>query len=99
MLTYISTEPHGGFKPLWHGGSDEAKQGAREVIASRLAYAAKQLQGDYLFRDRMSVADCYLFVMVRWTERFGIDVPEPLLRAPRGADGVDARDGRAPERR
>ncbi len=80
MLTFISTELHGGFKPLWHGGSDEAKQSAREAIAKRLAYAAKQLQGDYLFGDTLSVADCYLFVMVRWAEKFGIAVPEPLLR-------------------
>ena len=38
------------------------------------------MQGDYLFGDGLSVADCYLFVMLRWAEKFGIAVPEALLR-------------------
>lgn len=80
MLAFISTEIHGAFKPMWHGGSDADKEKARSNIARLLELASKQLKGDYLFGDRLSVADCYLFVMLRWAEKFGVAVPEALLR-------------------
>src|SRR5262245_21164946 len=50
------------------------------MAAKLLAFASKQLTGDYLFGDQLSVADCYLYVMLRWAEKFGVTVPEPLLR-------------------
>lgn len=80
MLTFISTEIHRAFKPMWHGAAEGEKQKARETIARLLEFTATQMQGDYLFGERMSAADCYLFVMLRWAERFGVAVPEILLR-------------------
>lgn len=80
MLAFISTELHGGYKPLWHGGSEADKLKAKEKIAGLLKFASTRMTGDYLFGDELSVADCYLFVMLRWAEKFGIAVPEPLLR-------------------
>ena len=35
--------------------------------------------GDYLLGPELSVADCYLFVMLRWAGRQGIDIPPDLL--------------------
>jgi glutathione S-transferase len=78
MLAYISTEIHGAYKPLWHGGGEVAKQAARERIASLFAFVASRLQGDYLFGRDPSAADCYLFVMLRWAERFDIAAPKSL---------------------
>lgn len=83
MLAFISTEIHGAFKPLWHGGGEAEKQHAREAVANRLAFAASKMQGDYLFGRDLTVADCYLFVMLRWADRFGIAVPDVLLRLRR----------------
>lgn len=80
MLAFISTEIHRAYKPLWHGGSDAEKQKARETVASLLGFAAKQMRGDYLFGDQLGVADCYLFVMLRWAGRFGIAAPDALLK-------------------
>jgi glutathione S-transferase len=80
MLAFISTEIHRAFKPMWHGGSDVEKQKALETLAGLFGFAAKQLQGDYLFGDELTVADCYLFVMLRWADRFGVTVPDALLR-------------------
>ncbi|WP_395646374.1 N-acetyltransferase [Terricaulis sp.] len=80
MLAFISTEIHPAFKPMWHGGTDEQKAKARDTIARLFVLAAKQLEGDYLFGRELSVADCYLFVMLRWAEKLGIAVPEPLLQ-------------------
>jgi glutathione S-transferase len=80
MLTFISTEIHRAFKPLWHGGTEAEKAKAREAVTSLFQFAATQVQGDYLFGDRLSAADCYLFVMLRWADRFDIAMP-PILRA------------------
>jgi glutathione S-transferase len=79
MLAFISTEIHRAFKPLWHGGGQAEKQAARDTVASLLAFTAARMQGDYLFGRELSVADCYLFVMLRWAERFGSAVPDPLI--------------------
>lgn len=80
MLAFISTEIHRAFKPLWHGGTESEKQTARETVANLLQLAAAHMNGHYLFGDELSAADCYLFVMLRWAEKFGIVVPDTLLR-------------------
>ena len=36
------------------------------------------MTGDYLFGNDVSVADCYLFVMLLWSQKNGIDVPDKL---------------------
>jgi glutathione S-transferase len=79
MLAFISTEIHRAFKPMWHGTEAE-QQKAREAVAKLLEYTTTQMIGDYLFGDELTVADCYLFVMLRWSEKFGVAVPEALLR-------------------
>lgn len=82
-LTYVSTEIHRSFKPLWHQGSDAEKAKARTTITSQLDLFANGLKTDYLFGEKPSVADFYLFVMLLWAARFQVPVPAPLeaLRA------------------
>lgn len=79
MLAFISTELHRAFKPMWHGGeADKAK--AREELAGLFKLAAAQMMGDYVFGDELTVADCYLFVMLRWADKLGVAVPDELLK-------------------
>jgi len=78
VLAYISTEVHKSFKPMFSSGSDNEKAKAREMIAKRLQLLADGLHSDYLFGEQLSVADCYLFVMLLWSDKFGIDIPKPL---------------------
>jgi glutathione S-transferase len=80
MLTFISTEIHRAFRPLWHGGTEPEKAKTREEVASLLKFAATRMTGDYLFGDELTVADCYLYVMLRWAEKLGVAVPDTLLR-------------------
>lgn len=87
MLTFISTEIHAAFKPLWHDGTRAEKQKAGERVAALLRFTATHMRGDYLLSDQMSAADCYLFVMLRWADRFAIPVPGPLLRLRRRMEG------------
>lgn len=79
MLSFISSEIHHAFKPMWHGGDEAEKEKARDTIAGLLQLAASQMRGSYLFGDTLSVADCYLFVILRWAEKFGVTVPKTLL--------------------
>ena len=77
-LAFISTEIHKQFKPFFSGGTDEAKAGARQTIEKRLGFLADGLKGDYLFGDKVSVADAYLFVMLLWAAKNGLSIPNPL---------------------
>lgn len=78
VLTYISTEIHKAFKPMWHGGTEAEKAKARDLVTQLLAPVAGGVAGDYLFGDRPCVADFYLFVMLLWARKFGIELPASL---------------------
>jgi glutathione S-transferase len=77
-LAFISTEIHKSFKPFFMGAGDDEKQKAKDTILKRLGYLSDAMAGDYLFGDQVSAADCYLFVMLLWSQKNGIDVPERL---------------------
>ncbi|UAJ10614.1 glutathione S-transferase N-terminal domain-containing protein [Glacieibacterium megasporae] len=78
-LSYISTEIHKSFKPFFAGAGDEEKAKAEELILKRLGYLAETMQGNFLFGADLTVADCYLFVMLLWAEKNGLDVPAKLV--------------------
>jgi len=77
-LAYLSSEIHKGFAPFWHAASPEAKADAEIQLIKRLRWLADRLEGHYLFGDQPTVADYYLFVMLRWTAKFSIAIPEAL---------------------
>lgn len=78
MLAYISTEIHKGFVRYVTSESEKEKGEARAQILLRLHWLAERVEGDYLFGDRPTVADFYLFVTLRWAMRLDIGVPEEL---------------------
>ena len=77
-LAYVSTEIHKSFKPFFSGADDAEKAKARDMIGKRFDYLAGTMQGDYLLGDRVSTADCYLFVMLMWARKNGVSIPQPL---------------------
>ena len=77
-LGFLATEIHKGFAPLWHGGSAEERADAAIALLKRLRWLGDRMQGHYLFGDQPTVADYYLFVMLRWAVNFGIAVPQAL---------------------
>lgn len=77
-MTYITTEIHRAYKPMWHAGSEAEKVKAKAQIARLMQPLADGLQHDYLFGPDPSVADFYLFVMLLWADRFALDLPLPL---------------------
>jgi glutathione S-transferase len=79
MLSYLSTELHPAFKPFWHASSDAEKAVARENVTRRLELVADGIRELYLFGPRFSIADAYLFVMLRWAKAFSVWMPLELL--------------------
>lgn len=78
-LTYITTEIHRAFKPMWHAGTPEERARAASTVSQLMYPLADTLQGDYLFGDRPSVADFYLFVMLLWAEKFAVETPAAFV--------------------
>lgn len=74
-LNFIATELHKQFSPLFSPATpDEVKAQQRQKIAGRFDLVEKTLaKQPYLLGDAFSVADAYLFNMLRWTEHTGID--------------------------
>jgi glutathione S-transferase len=73
-LTFIGTELHKSFSPLFRpGSSDDVKKQATDAIANRLTYVNNQLAGkQYLVADQLSIADIYLFTVVGWMGFLGM---------------------------
>ncbi len=75
-LTFIGTELHKGFSPLFNPATPEDyKALAKERLVGRLRWVDTQLQGrQYLLGDDFSVADAYLFVVTNWAKPMNVDL-------------------------
>jgi glutathione S-transferase len=83
-LHFIGTEIHKAFGPLFNPALPDAeKEAARKKIGGRFDHVEKQLGSKpYLLGDTFTVADAYLFNMLRWTAFTGIDLAKwPHLKA------------------
>jgi glutathione S-transferase len=75
-LTFIGTEIHKTFSPLFMPATPEDAKGMfRDKLASRFEFVDKQLEGkEYVMGDHFTVADAYLYVVTRWTKPMNIDI-------------------------
>ncbi len=75
-LTFISSEIHKGFGPLWNPATpDSVKASAKERLASRFAYLDEILSRQpFLMGETFTIADAYLFTVVNWTNIHAIDI-------------------------
>ena len=83
-LTFIGTEIHKGFSPLFNPGMpEEAKKISRDKLATRFQWLNGQLADKpYLTGEHFSVADAYLYTVTRWAKPMNIDLtPYPNLLA------------------
>ncbi|NIJ06432.1 glutathione S-transferase [Sphingomonas vulcanisoli] len=81
MLAFISTELHKNYKAFYNPvASDAEKDEAHATLAKRFAFVGEKLNGNrFLLGDLISVADCYLFVMLLWARKFEVELPPSLL--------------------
>jgi glutathione S-transferase len=83
-LGYVNGEVHKNFSLLFNPAvPDPMKQIARDNIARRLGYIEDKLGAKpYLLGDHFTVADAYLYVVLSWRERVGVDIGKfPQLTA------------------
>jgi glutathione S-transferase len=73
-LNFIAAEVHKSFGPLF-GNDDALKETARKRLAGKFELVEKTLASQpYLAGDHFTVADAYLFNMLRWTTFTGISL-------------------------
>jgi glutathione S-transferase len=84
ILNYIATELHKSFGPLFNPkASADWKAGAVATLEARFNWLSGFL-GDkkFLMGDGFTVADAYLFTVLRWTGNVKIDLAKwPILAA------------------
>jgi glutathione S-transferase len=105
-LGYLNSELHKNFSTLFNPSAPEAmKTIAKDNIARRTAFIEDRL-GDkpYLLGEAFSVADAYLYVILSWREKLGVDLSRfpkvialyerirarPAVQAARKAEGLDS---------
>jgi glutathione S-transferase len=75
-LNFIATDVHRGFSPLFNPkATDEFKKSIVERLGKRFDFVSARLEKQpFLMGASFSVADAYLFTILRWTKRFEIDL-------------------------
>ncbi|MDO8278185.1 MAG: glutathione transferase GstA [Burkholderiaceae bacterium] len=75
-LTFIGTELHKSFTPLFAPGTPEDyKASVRERLGKRLQWVDEQLAGkQYLMGEQFTVADAYLFTVTNWARAMHVDL-------------------------
>jgi glutathione S-transferase len=75
-LNFVSSEIHGGLGLLFNCSiPDDVKVIFREKLFKRFAVLTRTLeQQEYLMGEQFTVADAYLFTVLRWTQLFAIEL-------------------------
>lgn len=86
-LTFVSTELHKTFAPLW---KKETPDATRQTVRDSLAKRFTELNGllekqSYLTGETFTVADAYAFTIINWTNFLGLSLNAyPHLQAYMG---------------
>jgi len=83
-LAYLNSDVHKAFLPLFGPGRlikdesqhEELQHKARDRIRTLLAPLDRQLNGKEWITGQRSLADPYLFVILRWAKKFEIDLQD-----------------------
>jgi glutathione S-transferase len=84
ILNYTASEVHKGFSPLFNPAiSADAKSAALANLHKKFDWLTGRLGSQhYLLGDTFTVADAYLFTVLSWAPRLGIDLSKwPVLAA------------------
>ncbi len=75
-LGFIGTEIHKTFSPLFNPSMpEEGKKVFRDKLASRFQWLDGELADKpYLLGENLSIADAYLYVVMRWAKPMNIDL-------------------------
>ena len=75
-LNYIATELHKGFTPLFRPDTPEDyKPTVRALLEKKLHYVNDALRdGEWISGNRFTIADAYLFTVLRWARAVKLDM-------------------------
>jgi len=82
ILNYITSEVHKGFSPLFKADMPaDARKIAEDNLAKKFDWLSIRLAGGkYLMGDTFTVADAYLFTVLRWSPIVHVDLTRwPVL--------------------
>jgi glutathione S-transferase len=83
-LNFVTSELHKTYGPIFRPTTpDEYKKISKENLGKRFDWIDKQLAGkQYLTGDKFTVADAYLFTVLRWSPRIEVDISKwPNIKA------------------
>ena len=83
-LNFITSELHKTYGPIFRPTTpEEFKKISKENLGKRFDWIDKQLAGkQYLTGDKFTVADAYLFTVLRWSPRIEVDLSKwPNIKA------------------
>ena len=78
MLNFLSTEIHKTYSPMFNSALPEA---ARAIFLDKLKKRFGELdetlsKRDFLMGSKFTIADAYLYTVLRWAPKFKIDLKE-----------------------
>ena len=78
MLGYINSEIHKTYSPLFNAKTPpETVKERKDYLRKRYKLVDERLAGrDYLFGDRFTAADAYLFTVTTWSKYVDLDLSE-----------------------
>ncbi len=78
MLSYINSEIHKAYSPLFSDKTpDVTREDRKAHLRKRYKILDDRLAGrDYLFGDKFTAADAYLFTVTRWAHAVKLDLSE-----------------------
>jgi glutathione S-transferase len=83
-LNFVTSELHKTYGPIFRPTTpEEYKKISKENLGKRFDWIDQQLAGkQYLMGDKFTVADAYLFTVLRWSPRIELDVSKwPNIKA------------------
>jgi len=83
-LNFTTSELHKSFGPIFRPTTPDAfKDISRANLGKRFDWIDQQLAGkQYLMGDKFSIADAYMFTVMRWSPRVNIDISKwPNIKA------------------
>ena len=103
-LAFFNSDVHKSFVPLFrlpsYAEGNEAltktiRQQAAEQVLEQLAVANEHLESHIFFGEAISVADVYLYIMLNWCRRLGLDFSHltqlsPFMQRVEADSGVNA---------
>jgi glutathione S-transferase len=83
-LNFVTSELHKTYGPIFRPTTpEEYKKISKETLGKRFDWIDQRLAGkQYLMGDKFTVADAYLFTVLRWSPRIDLDVSKwPNIKA------------------